>query len=290
MIDTNPPPAGDSLQTSSEHTGAAKRPVLHDNHVWAYYRHFPDNHVWAYYRHFPLEADPSLYNKAKHSLKSHHELLNLFLDDCRRGSVLPAADAAYAAESLTELAEQRRKGFRQWQARQAGRKNNAGRPSLHAQGEEQAQALEALAADVVPSAVINVTAHRLAFELLEAEREKYALQLEACRERGEPPPRRTRGRRTNNAQKFNMAMDVQVELEAHPDWSENRAIHKVAKAWHKKHDDADHSARDANYRENMIERWHKKIEASYYERKPYLRSTKEPRLDGMIPLELVLDD
>jgi len=49
-------------------------------------------------------------------------------------------------------------------------------------------------------------------------------------------------------------------------------------------------ARDANYRENMIERWHKKIEASYYERKPYLRSTKEPRLGGMIPLELVLDD
>lgn len=252
---------------------------LHDGDVLARFRHLP-----------PLEADASLYIMARDSQKAHLELLERFLLFCRRGSVLPAADAAHAVQTLTELAEQKRKGFRQWKARQASRKSNAGRPSSHAQGEEQALALEALAADVVPSAVINVTAHRLAFELIEAERDKYALQLKACRERGEPPPRRTRGRRTNNAQKFNMAMDVQVELEAHPDWSENRAIHKVAKAWHKKHDDADHSARDANYRENMIERWHKKIEASYYERKPYLRSTKEPRLDGMIPLELVLDD
>jgi len=289
MIDTNPPPAGDSLQTSSEHTGAAKRPVLHDNHVWAYYRHFPDNHVWAYYRHFPLEADPSLYNKAKHSLKSHHELLNLFLDDCRRGSVLPAADAAYAAESLTELAEQRRKGFRQWQARQAGRKNNAGRPSLHAQGEEQAQALEALAADVVLSAVINVTAHRLAFELLEAEREKYALQLEACRAKGDRSPRRTRGRRTNNLEKFDMAMQVDALLAADPGRSEASAIREVAIAWFQaRHPEAKHLRSDN--REDLIDRWYKKIEASYYERKPYLRSTKEPFLNGMIPLDLVLDD
>ena len=251
----------------------------HDGHVLARFRHLP-----------PLEADASLYIMGRDSQKAHLELLERFLLFCRRGSVLPAADAVHAVQTLTELAEQKRKGFRQWKARQASRKSNAGRPSPHANGEDYALALEALAADVATSPKIDVTAHRLAFEMLEAERQKHALQLKACREKALPPPRRTRGRRTNNAQKFNMAMDVQVELEAHPDWSENRAIHKVAKAWHKKHDDADHSARDANYRENMIERWHKKIEASYYERKPYLRSTEEPRLGGMIPLELVLDD
>lgn len=252
---------------------------LHDGHVLARFRHLP-----------PLEADASLYIMGRDSQKAHLELLERFLLFCRRGSVLPAADAVHAVQTLTELAEQKRKGFRQWKARQASRKSNAGRPSPHANGEDYALALEALAADVATSPKIDVTAHRLAFEMLEAERQKHALQLKACREKALPPPRRTRGRRTNNLEKFDMAMQVDALLADDPGRSEASAIHKVAKAWHKKHDDADHSARDANYRENMIERWHKKIEASYYERKPYLRSTKEPRLDGMIPLELVLDD
>jgi len=249
-----------------------------------------NGHVWARDRHYPLEADASLYIMARDSLKAHFELLDLFLLYCRRGSVLPAADAAYAAQSLIELAEQKRKGFRQWKARQAGRKSNAGRPSLHANGEDHALALEALAADVANSPKIDVAAHRLAFEVLEAEHQKYALQLKACRERGKPLPRRTRGRRTNHARKFDMAMDVHVLLKAHPDLSENSAIEQVAKAWHREYADADLSKHDANYQVNGVELWHKKIEASYYERKPYLRGKKESCLGGMIPLELMLND
>lgn len=73
---------------------------LHDGHVLARFRHLP-----------PLEADASLYIMGRDSQKAHLELLERFLLFCRRGSVLPAADAVHAVQTLTELPNRSAKGF-----------------------------------------------------------------------------------------------------------------------------------------------------------------------------------
>ena len=155
-----------------------------------------DGHVWARERYLPSDCDASVYALAKQgSLKAHGQLLDLFLSDCRRGSALSTDLAGHAAQALTELADQKRELFRQWHARQAGRKSNAGRPSPHAQGEEHALALE-------------------------AERQTHALQLATRQQKGKQPPRRNRGRRPKNAGKFDLAMEVHLLLKAEPERSE----------------------------------------------------------------------
>ena len=121
LIDIDLPLSGDSIPTRSEQTHVLTPTLLHNGHVWARERYLPS------------DCDASVYALAKQgSLKAHGQLLDLFISDCRRGSALSADLAGYAAQALTELADQKRELFRQWHARQAGRKSNAGRPSPQA--------------------------------------------------------------------------------------------------------------------------------------------------------------
>lgn len=279
LIDIDLPLSGDSIPTRSEQTHVLTPTLLHNGHVWARERYLPS------------DCDASVYALAKQgSLKAHGQLLDLFISDCRRGSALSADLAGYAAQALTELADQKRELFRQWHARQAGRKSNAGRPSPHALGEEHALALEALAADLIASRQIGVVAHAFAFELLEAERQTHALQLDTRQQKGKQPPRRNRGRRPQNAGKFDLAMEVHLLLKAEPQRSEARAIGEIAESLYKKdHPEAD-DLRSTAKKEILRDRLKKRIAASYYLLKPYLQGEQEPWLGGLVPLELMLDD
>lgn len=275
LIDIDLPPSGDSIPTRSEQTPT----LLHDGHVW------------ARERYLPADCDASVYALAKQgSLKAHDQLLDLFICDGRRGSVLSAGIADHAVQTLTELAKQKRQLFRQWHAWQAGRKSNAGRPSPKAQGEVHAQVLEALLADLIAGRQIDGVAHALAFELLEAESQTHAVQRDTRQQKSKQPPRRNRGRRPKNAEKFDMAMDVHLLLEADPGRSEASAICEIAKTLYAKDHPEPDDLRSAEKKRILVDRWYKKIEASYYQLKPYLQGEQESWLGGLVPLELMLDD
>lgn len=252
-------------------------PVLHDAHVW------------AYFRHHPLDPDASLFVAFDEgSVGACCSILGLLHSDLIHRRRVPDGLRVYGQRILEELAQAALDDHGKWQARCAKRKTRVGRPLTPSTGQQDAQALQALHAALKIEGRPDPGLHAAALVLIRSEIKRL------IRARAKSPNiRRHRGRPPKHSLHVAMAMDVWAILKV-VGVSEAQAIQATALLYDPTPDETEGaspmSLHEADEREQRLTNLTKQVEAAYYALKPYLVNGDGVLRPGMIPLEKLLDD
>ncbi|WP_323011853.1 hypothetical protein [Castellaniella sp.] len=246
-------------------------------------------HVWAYFRHHPLDPDASLFVAFDEgSVRAYRELLALLIDNIQHRRRMPVGVREYGLRIVTTLIEGARKQHARWLERKSKRKGAVGRPQAPSRGEIKRQVLAALCADLAAQNRPDPAQHGAALRVLQDELEQL---------KNTPVKRRRRSQPPKHSHHADLAMDVWAQLQravkSGQPLSEAEAIRRVALARDALSNPGQptrpRSSVGFDAREIRVNNLRKKIEAAYYALKADL-SGKGVLGNGLIPLEKLLDD
>lgn len=145
-------------------------------------------HVWAYFRHHPLDPDASLFVAFDEgSVRAYRELLALLIDNIQHRRRMPVGVREYGLRIVTALIEGARKQHARWLERKSKRKGAVGRPQAPSRGEIKRQVLAALYADLAAQNRPDPAQHGVALRVLQDELEQLKNTPAKRRRRSQPP-------------------------------------------------------------------------------------------------------